>query len=778
MHAPRTILVVGLVLLLGAADAFGQTGTIRGQVVDATTQAPLPGANVVVEGTERGAATDENGNFEVSGLEPGTYAVRASILGYQPQIRTDVVVRPARPTVVNFELRETAVELEGVEIRGGAFDRDPAAPTSVQALGPEEVRRTPGGQEDISRTLLSLPGMTGGVDNRNDILVRGGGPSENTYILDGIPVPQINHFATQGATGGAEGLINVDFIQDVEFYTGGFPVRYGDALSSVLVIDNRPGTSDRVAGDFTLGAAEAALTLDGPLLQDRDRRSDWIFSVRRSYLQFLFQALDLPIRPSYWDAQTKLVHEFDSDNRLTLVGLGAINNFDIVTDEDDSFENQETARRVVDNDQWTYTGGAVWRHLLDSGVLNVRLSRSTTDFQFADDDPEDDPVLRNSSRETETRLQADLDYRVASDLTVSAGAGVTRGSVETSFFERARPGTPFAEDLEFGSELGLWRGFGFGQATKRWFDERLSTTAGVRVDGTSFLDRSLYVSPRLSASLQLSSRWSINAATGIFRQPPEYIALVVRDEDGRFANDDLSYIRADHYIGGLAYEPTESTRFTLEGFYKDYQDYPVSATDPRVSLANQGGDFGFVGAEPLTDVGVGRAYGLELFGQKKLMDRWYGLASYTLAWSEFSGADGVLRPSDWDVRHTVSLTGGYQIGERWTLGAKWRIFSGRPFTPFDEEASAEEYEISGRGVPDRDRLNSERVPAYHRLDVRVDRRFSFDSWNAVVYLDIQNIYSRTNVFGFRYTEDPEIEDNRRPIENVSLLPTFGFSIEW
>lgn len=772
-----------LAALMASPAAFAQTGTLRGTVVDATTQQPLPGVNVALADTSRGTATDAQGRFEITGLAPGTYALRATFVGYAPQTKAEIVVRSSRPTQVSFALRETAEALSEVVVQASSFADAPEAPTSVQTLGPEAVRRTPGGQNDVSRTLLSLPGVTGGVDNRSDLLVRGGGPSENAYFLDGIRIPQINHFATQGATGGALGLLNVDFIEETTFYTGGFPARYGDALSSVLAVENRAGSPGAIAGDFTLGAVEAALTLDGPLptaggASDTEGVSNWIFSVRRSYLQFLFRALGLSIRPSYWDAQAKVEQDLGPSDRLTFVGVGALDDFDIAPPEEGDFEAQETARRVLDNDQWSYTAGLAWRHLLESGVVTTALSRSATDFQFSGEDPDGEAVIRNGSRETETRLRTDADFRLGRAVSLGIGGGVLRGHVETRFFERARPGTPFDDDLAFRSDLGLWRGFAYAQAATRWLGGRLTFAPGVRLSATSFLDTPLYVSPRLSASFALSPQWTLNASTGVFQQAPEYIALAVRGDEGDFVNDRLPFLRADHYVAGLEWQPAASVRLTLEGFYKDYDRYPVSASDPRISLANLGGGFGFVGAEPLRGTGEGRTYGAELFAQKKLTERVYGLAAYTLGWSEFAGADGALRPSSWDVRHTVALTGGYRIGARWEVGAKWRFLSGRPYTPFDPEASAAEYAITGRGVPDYDRLNARRVPAYHRLDIRLDRRFAFEGWNAVVYLDVQNVYNRTNVFDYRYTEDPSVEGNRRAVDNVGRLPNFGFSVEW
>lgn len=763
------VLVIGLAL---PGVSRGQAGSIRGQVVDAVTQEPLPGVNVVVVGTLQGAATDVDGRFTIEPVAPGMYVVQASSVGFTAQAKTDVVVQPSRPTLLLFRL-EAGVLLEEVTVEGAVFARPTEAPTSVQLLGAEEIRRTPGGQNDLSRTLLSLPGVTGGVDNRNDLIVRGGGPAENAYFVDGVEIPQINHFATQGATGGALGLLNVDFIRETEFYTGGFPAAYGDALSSVLLVSNRPGSPDRVAGDFTLGAIEAALTLDGPL----GPRGDWLLSARRSYTQFLFKALGLPIRPGYWDFQASLQYDLDARNRLRFVGLGAIDQFDIASTEGDDYETREIAQRVLENDQWSYTNGLVWRRLVPGGVVRTALSRSMNSFRFADVGAGDVRVLQNDSQESENRLRVDADFRLSRAFSLGAGGGATRARIETAFFERARPGTPFDADLRFENTLALWKTFAYGQLTWRPVG-RLSVTGGLRADGNSFLDDGLYVSPRLSASLTLTPGWTLNAATGVFYQSPEYLSLAVRDASGAYVNRALPYLRADHYVAGVAWEVRPSLRLSVEGFYKDYDNYPVSAGDPRISLANVGGDYGYIGAEPLRGIGQGRAYGVELFAQQKLVARFYGLGAYTLAWSEFSGADGVFRPSSWDVRHSLSLTGGYRIGANWEVGVKWRYLSGRPWTPFDLARSADEYALTGRGVPDYDRLNAERTPAYHRLDVRVDRRFAFRSWNAVVYLDLQNVYNRTNLFGYVYTEDPDVPGHLRPVDNIGLLPSFGFSVEW
>ncbi|HIG75766.1 MAG TPA: TonB-dependent receptor [Bacteroidetes bacterium] len=766
---------VSLLFLLLTASASAQT--LTGRVVDATTQEALPGANVAVLGPDgallAGAATDLDGAYAIEGLAPGAYRVRATFVGYQARTQTDVVIQRSRPTFLLFELREAIAEGEEVVVTAGFFDDEPDAPVSVAALGPEEIRRTPGGLNDVSRSLLALPGVASGVDNRNDLLVRGGGPSENAYFVDGIEVPQINHFATQGATGGAVGLLNVDFIREATFYTGGFPARYGDAASSVLLIENRPGSPETLAGDFTVGASESALSLDGSSGPD----FNWTFSARRSYLQFLFQLLDLPIRPAYWDFQSRVEYTPTQKDRLVYFGLWAVDDFDIVQPEGDDFENQEIASRVADNDQRSYTQGVSWRRLVPGGFFTTAVSRSFQEFRFADRDEAGDPLLSNDAEEAAWRLRTDGDLRLAPGLTLGVGGGASRETIDSEFFQRATPATPFDEDVQFGTDLGLWKGFGYGQLTARALGGRLALTGGLRADATDFLDESVVLSPRASASYDVSERVQASAALGRFTQSPELISLAVQ-EDGEYVNRGLRWIDVTQLVGGLAVTPRPSLKVSLEGYYKDYADYPVSASDPRLSLANLGGDFGFVGAEPLTSEGVGRAYGVELSAQKKLTSRWYGVGAYTLGWSEFTGADGVYRPSAWDVRHNLSLTGGVRLGP-WEVGTRLTVQSGRPFTPFDLEASAEEYALSRRGVRDLDRIGAERTPAYARWDLRVDRRFAIGSrLNGVVYLDVQNVLDRENVFALEYTEDPAEPDFLREQTNVGRLPTVGFSLEF
>jgi hypothetical protein len=772
---PGTIRLVLLIasILIPRGVASAQTATVTGRILDRETRAPLAGAVVAVQPQGLQALSDDQGRFRIEGVRPGMVRLEATYLGYAPAVETSVMARTSRPTFVSLELRPAAIEVEGITVQADAFQGREDAPTSTQRLTEVEIRRNPGGIGDISRSLLSLPGVLGGVDNRNDLLVRGGGPGENAYYLDGIRIPQINHFATQGTAGGALALVNADFVQDATFFTGGFPVIYGDALSSVLLIENRPGTQDGIAGDVTLGASEAGVTLDGPL----GTEANWLFSLRRSYLQFLFEALDLPIRPDYWDGQLSLNWEPTGRDLLTLTGIGAIDEFGIIQPgEDAEYEKKEIYQSVLDNDQKSYTVGGTYRRLTgDDGILRLRASHSFTDYRFADEDATGAIVLTNNSRERETRLEAEGELGMGPELRLSAGGEVVRASIDAEVLQRAIPGGTLDGDVRYDAEVAFWKPALWGQAT--WRPGRLTATAGLRADGVSALDEAWSLSPRASLRYAAGAGVDLTLAGGLFHQSPSKLALSV-EEDGVRVNAGLRQLRNWQIVGGADWRVNPGLRIRVEGYFKRYDRMPVLTSDPRINLANLGDDYGFVGAEGLVSEGEGKAYGGELFLQQKLTGALYVLGAYTLSWSEFAGSDGALKPSAWDRRHSLDLTGGYRIGEEWEVGAKLRVLSGLAYTPWDLEASDLTYPLTGRGVRDWARVGEDRSPPYARLDVRVEREWFFGAWNAVVYLDLQNVLNRENTVGFAYTQDPDYPDRLRPIDSVSFLPSFGFSVEF
>ncbi len=783
---------------------LGQTGVIKGRVYNSINNEAIPFANVVVDSTSSGAASDLEGNYRIEGLEPGLYRVSCSFVGFKKAVFYEISVTPARPVVLNIALEESAASLKVVEVKGTAFRKTEESPVSLRTISATEIYRNPGANRDISKVIQVFPGVASSLAFRNDIIVRGGAPNENRFYLDGVEVPNINHFATQGSSGGPVGLINVNFIREVDFYAGAFPANRGNALSSVLEFKQIRGNDERMTGTFAIGSSDAGLTLNGPLGQ----RSSYIFSVRRSYLQFLFKALALPFLPTYNDVQYKHSFQLNAKNRIDVIGLGAIDDFRLnqevnagVTDSVQLATNQYILANLPVNSQWNYTFGANWTHFSGNSYQNVVVSRNhlnnrSIKYQNNVEEPVN-LLLDYESQEVENKLRLEHTQR-KNGWKWNVGAGAENvWYTNATFNKRALNGQVVTVD--FDSRLGLNKFAVFSQLSKALLESKLMLSLGMRTDFTDYSAEMAnplkQLSPRFSAAYALSDQWSLNFNTGRYFQLPAYTVMGYRDGSGMLVNkrNGLTYIRSDHQVGGLEFNPAEYAKITLEGFYKTYRNYPFSADD-SISLANLGADFGVIGNEPVTSTSAGRSYGLELLVQQKLNNSIYGILSYTWVRSEFEDKNGNDVSSAWDNRHILNLTAGKKFKKNWEAGVKFRILGGAPYTPYNRELSALKavWDVSQRGLPDYNRLNEERNPLAHTLDVRIDKKWFFKKASLNAYFDIQNIYnfqaeSQPFLDVVKDAEGNPVEDPNNPaayrtyfIGNTSgtLLPSLGLMVEF
>ncbi len=780
-------------LLILTLSATAQRGKIMGRVYDVVNNESLPLAAIAIQGTDIGTTTDFDGNYVLEGLEPGLYNVEAQFIGYKPMVMYEIEVTNAKPRTLDFPLEPSTQELEEVVVSvQNKFIENKESPTSLQTLGINEIQRNPGGNQDISRVIQSLPGVASTVAFRNDLIIRGGGPNENRFYLDGIEIPAINHFATQGSSGGPVGMINVNFIRDVDFYTGAFPADRGNTLSSLMELNLKDGRKDKIGGIFQIGASDIGLTLEGPL----SKKTTFLASARRSYLQFLFSVLDLPFLPTYNDFQFKVKYNIDNKNQLTLIGLGAIDNFELNLDANETEEQRYTLNVLPVNEQWNYSIGAKYTHFTSTSATDVVLSRfmlNNTAFKYQNNDESDTKLLDYVSREIENKLRVQNTWRPG-PYKITSGFGFEEVKYSTTTLDRRFPN---GQELNYESNLTMYKYSLFAQVTRSFLEERLSLSAGLRTDGIDFSENTAnllnQLSPRLSASYNITDALAFNANWGIFYQLPPYTTLGYRDAAGNLANKDVTYIQSMHTVAGLSYLFEFNGKLTAEGFLKNYSNYPF-LTATGVSLANLGGDFGVVGNQPATSTNSGRAYGLELSYQQKLYKGFFGIASLTFVKSEFEDANGVLVPSSWDNQLLSTVTLGKKFKGNWEVGLNYQYLGGAPFTPYDVEATRtiSNWDNIGRGIPDYDLLNTQRVNSFNRLNVRVDKKWYFNSINLDVYLDIQNILGATvqgqpNIDVQRNADGiPIIDPNDntkylvKELENStgSVLPTFGLIFEF
>ena len=786
------------------AGAMAQTGSIKGRVYNDINNESIPFANIVLDSTQIGTTSDENGRYEIDNLKPGVYNLTCSFLGFKTAYIYEITVGSTSTTDINIALTEESALLEQVIIQTNKIEKSQESPLSKQTIGATEIYRNPGGNRDISKVIQILPGVATTVSFRNDIIVRGGAPNENRFYLDGIEIPNINHFATQGSSGGPVGMINVNFIRDVEFYSGAFPANRGNAMSSVMEFQQVRGNREKLGGTFMVGSSDIGLTLNGPT----GKKSSFILSARRSYLQFLFQALKLPFLPTYNDFQYKHFFEFDEKNELTIVGLGAIDNFELNKDVNEGETDQETIDRnnyILGNlpvsEQWNYAIGANWKHFSKNSFQNVVISRNhlnNSSLKYKDniEDP-NELLLDYNSEEIENKLRIESTKRM-NGWNWNIGAGFEHVKYTNSTFNK-KVINGEVQIIDFDSEFTMQKYSIFTHVSKAFMKERLSLSLGLRTDANSYSEEMSnffeQLSPRFSASYQFTEKFSASFNLGRYYQLPAYTVMGYRDNDENLVNKEngITYIQSDHFVAGVQYNPTRYSKISVEGFYKKYDNYPFLTND-SISLANLGGDFGVIGNEPAVSISKGRSYGVEFFLQQKLSSSVYGLISYTFVRSEFKDKNDDFVASSWDNRHVLNITAGKKLKKNWEVGAKFRLLGGSPYTPYDIEQSSKKeiWDVTQSGINDWDLLNTERNSISHGLDLRVDKRWFFEKWALNAYLDIQNIYNfQTETKPFldvvRDTDGNPIEDPNQPdsyltkeVENTTgtVLPSIGLMVEF
>lgn len=754
----RTLLNLVLLTFLSTYIFAESGGTVTGIISDKTTRQPIIGANIFIASLSKGTTSDENGSFSLLDIEPGTYTIRFSYLGYKTISQTDVVVNNVSFTKLNIQLEPADVELGTVEVVAGYFRRNTDAITSIQSFSYEEIRRQPGGFEDAIRAVSVVPGVGTQANGRNDLIVRGGGPSENLFLIDGLEIQNISHFGTQGATGGPLTLVNVDFIEGTDFSTGGFGVRYGDKLSSVMNIKLREGRSDRWGGKGTISATQFGLNLEGPT----SKSSTFMGSIRRSYLDWIFKAAGFGFIPEYWDFQGKYINQFNTENRLEIFAIGALDN---VILNNDTREKRVSNSRILGSDQNQYMVGATWQHVLPSGLMNVTLGRTYVDFDTKQTDSSLTTIFNNTSKEIENSLRVEMIKEINRFTEITVGGQIKHINATTNL--NIPPFTSsFGDTLSvsnFRNEINAFKSAIFFQFSQRILP--FDYTVGLRADYFSALTNGWSFSPRLSAGYTITDFHRLTIATGIYHQTPSYIWIANNSN-----NKNLKQFQAFQVVAGHEWLLRSDTQLKTEIYTKSYRNYPASVSRPYVILANTGSGFnssGFesFGFDQLVSEGSGIAKGIEFQLQKKLSDSpFYGTISLSINEVEFTPLNGKTYPGSYSQPILFNLAGGYQLTKEWELSLKFRAASGLPYTPFNSD-----------GTQDVANYNSKRFDVIHQLDIRVDRRWNFVNWNLITYVDIQNIYARQNQFDIQWDKE---KNEVLKQQGIGLLPSIGVTAEF
>ena len=736
-----------LVVLLFVMQVFAQKGSIKGRVYDAKTNQPLEFASILVQGTSIGSTSDLDGNYIFTGIEPGFKRLVISLVGYQTTVSAEIQVQGNQTSFIDIPVAETAVQLKEVTVRQNANLKKIESPLSSITIGVQEIEKSAGANRDVSKVVQALPGVGATDPNRSDLIVRGGGPSENVFYLDGIEIPVINHFATQGSSGGSVGIINPDFVREINFYTGAFPANRTNALSSVMEIKQKDGSKDRIHSKLSVGASDAALTIDGPI----GKKSTLIVSARQSYLQFLFKAIGLPFLPTYNDFQVKYKYQIDKQNEITFLGIGAID--DMVLNTGLQTTGTEAQKYLLSYlptyKQWNYTVGTVYKHFADNHYDTWILSRNmlrNANFKYQDNDVNKPKTSDYTSDEAENKLRFERNYP-DSPVKLSFGAGV-KYSHYTNHTERSFFYNNLVNKLVYDTEIGLFGYQAFAQASKELLDDRLKLSLGINFAGLNYNQNMInplnQFSPRLSLSYALSDKVDFNANVGRYAMQPAYTTLGFRNSAGDLVNqnENLRYTISNQAIAGFEYRPMDNVKITAEGFYKQYEYYPVSVAD-GLSIASKGTNFGQIGDEQIVSTGKGRAYGVEVLAKLMEMKKFNLTATYTLFRSEFTDAGGVnYFRSSWDTKQLFNLIASYKLPKDWNVAIRWRFVGGAPYTPIDSASyNRAAWSITKQVYLNYKKFNTLSLPDAHQLDIRIDKEFYFKKWVLNLYTDIQNVYN-------------------------------------
>lgn len=793
------------IVLIGLLNAQVQKGKIGGQILDGRSLQPLAGVNIIISGTQLGAATDQEGVFLISNLEPASYNLEIVYVGYVTLKKNNVVVNPGRTTVVEYKMLENILEGESIEVAGSFFEKPKEAVVSSRSMNFEEIRRSPGDVQDIQRSVQSLPAVVSGSDQMNEIIVRGGIPGENLFIMDGIEIPNPNHFPVPGTGGGPINMLNSYLVRDLDFYAGAFSAKYGDKASSVMDITNRDGSRERFRGEVNMGMAGAGGLLEGPIGEN----ASYIFSARKSFLDLIISSTGLTAVPKYYNLQGKVTWDLNPNNRLWINGVFGDDGINI-EDADEGGYGRGAENVISKNQQ--YILGATLRTFWDKNlyskttVAGVKTDVHVKVYELLDS-AEKNTYFTNESSEGEYQFKSEFNWVLSKNIELSFGG--TYKSVQNDFDIWADADTTFTyapndnnlnaipiDTLAYpyytaAQKHNSYKTAAFSQLSYDFLN-RFRITGGIRYDYFD-LNKFSSISPRLGFSWFVSPKLTASLAYGKHYQSPSYVEI-----NAHPLNKNLESKFTDQYVLGFDYLISDDMKLTIEGYNKSYSNVPIDKDELTPDIFDN--SYG-----EKVNKGKGESIGAELFFQKKLTRSFSTIVSYSHSKSTaVNPQTGKDYDWDYDYGDVFTFVAGYKFFWRekawfqefknstiydfisWLpvipadedeLSIKWRYLGGRPYTEKTYVENIREWKVL-----ETQELNTARFPVYHRLDFRIDKRFINDSYNIVVFFDLINTYGRDNIWNYNYGTKVDVNNNvvknRKKVLQFQVFPVGGFSLEF
>ena len=743
-------------LLFGQADS---TGVVKGRVLDTDNQLPLFGANIAIKSTFFGAVSDEEGYFSIDNIPTGDYTVTVSYMGYKTQNKADIWVRPNGYDFLNIKLESSVIQIDDVIVEESYFERSMVKEYQVVSFNRDELRRSPGSGQEITRIINTLPSVASVGENRQDMMVRGGGPTENGFIIDNIPIPSVSHFQqADGRSNGPVGLINTDMVDNLDFFSNGFSAKYGNKLSSFGDITYRSGNRERIEGYGLLGVGGLGFLVEGPFSD----RSTYIASYRMSYLDLIADAINASGgMPSYDDFQAKLEFRPDIYNTFSLLMINGGSLFD--RDIDGAIEVGETEYGRLKNNQTTI--GINYKHIWNKRAysntsISNSIKKSNAHFFNINSDSTVFKIIEN----TDVKSLRQINYfKIGPESRMEFGLDAETIETDYNYFRKLTKSNIYINEITFDRIISISNYAGFITLKQNLFS-RLILSAGMRLDQNDYEKINLW-SPRINLDYELiRGKTNLIFNAGKYHQNPPgiYIANDVSKE--------LKSVSAYQRSLSLEHLITPSTKLSISAYQKEYNNSPIL---PNATLHD---DPTFLFDElrmynGIVSNGTALSDGLEILIQKKKAENFYGLVGGSIFNSTFTDYNGIKRNRNHNYRYTFNIVGGYRPNTDWEVSIRWSYFGARPYTPINLEASIQ----ADEQILYLNQFNEEKTPDYHSLFIHYEKRYNLKRSNLILFFEVWNTYNRENIETYFYSR---VNRNIGKIVYFSTIPVIGLGIEF
>lgn len=752
----KTIYTLFFCLLTLNADS---TGVLKGKIIDIDNQLPLRGANIIIKSTSLGTVSDKDGFFKIEDIPSGNYVIAISYIGYKTEYKPDIWVRPNAYDFLNVKLEQALIEIDGVVVEENFFKKSLVNEFQSVTFNRDDMRRSPGSGQEITRIINTLPSVASVGENRQDMMVRGGGPTENGFIIDNIYIPSISHFKqADGRSNGPVGIINTDMVESLEFYSNGFSSKYGNKLSSFGDISYRSGNKERSEGYGLLGMGGLGFLVEGPI----NKNFSYISSFRMSYLDIIADAINASGgMPSYSDFQSKIDFKPDVYNTYSFLIITGNSLYD--RDKEGALEVGESEYGKLDNSQITV--GANYKRIWNERSYSNTSFSSSNNYATANflNINSDSSVFKNIERIETQNVRQVNHFRISNQSSLEFGFDIQWENQKYNFLRKLSDNNIILNKIKFDKSISITNYSTF-ITLKQKLMRKFVSSLGLRIDNNDY-ELNTSISPRINLDYEIiSGKTNLILNIGEYYQSPPGIYIANN------ASKKLKSIRSNQVSLSLEHMITPSTKFLISAYKKNYNNSPSL---PNGELHN---DPTFLFDELKMYNGIessGKAYaeGIELLIQKKRAENFYGLIGGSFFNSTFTDYNNVKRDRNHNYQYIFNAVGGYRPDKNWEVSLRWSYFGGKPYTAIDLQASIQNDEQILK-VND---FNRQKTPDYHSLFIRYERRYNLQKSNLILFFEIWNTYNRENIETFFFSRE------NKSIEKIlyfSTIPVAGFGIEF